>query len=160
MSYISKDIEDARRLGIIIQEDIPETVLGRSNFEMLRVLGQDLIRHSMGKDYIAISQASFDALLILRRFNFEKIYTHPKLKVESGKVRASYRILFEHLLADFEKKNQESYIWHKFLRNKSPKYLSEATPVQKVIDYIAGMTDHYFVRTLQNLVVPGPIEIA
>jgi dGTPase len=160
VSYLAKDIEDAIRLGIVRVEEVPSMPLGKSTPEILHAVAQDLIKQSFEKDVIALSQETFDALHALRRFNFEKIYKHPKLKVESSKICAGYRILFEHLLHDFEKKNEQSYIWKRFLQNKSEKYVSSSTPVQKVIDYIAGMTDHYFVRTLQQLIVPGTIEIA
>lgn len=157
MSYLGRDIEDAISLGILMREDVPKTILGDSNRKILSMLAQDVIRNSYGKDYIAISDDVYSALQELRRFNFEHIYGHPRLKTESAKVRRSYRILFEHLLAELEKNEQNSYIWRQFLSNKSEKYLESGNP-QKVIDYISGMTDSFFVRTLEKLVVPKAIE--
>lgn len=159
MSYLSRDIEDAISLGILERSDIPNTVLGRSNRDILRVLAQDLIKHSYQQDYIAISEESYEALKVLRRFNFERIYMHPKLKVESEKVRRSYRVLFELLLKDLNEKESGSYVWNNFLCNKSQEYLQAATPVAKVVDYISGMTDTYFIKTVQKLVVPKTIEL-
>lgn len=158
MSYLGRDIEDAICLGILKRSDIPKTFLGDSNRKILTVLAQDVIRHSYEKDYIAMSEDAYNALRVLRKFNFENIYVHPRLKVESAKVKRSYRILFEHLLVDLDKQGQNSYIWHKFLHNKSEQYLESTPPFQKVVDYIAGMTDNYFVRTLEKLIVPKPIE--
>ena len=94
--------------------------LGDSNRVILSVLSQEVIKNSYGQDYIAISDELYAALKVLRKFNFERIYTHPRLKVESNKVQRSYRILFEYLLSDFEKQEKNSYIWNKFLHNKSP----------------------------------------
>ena len=159
MSYLAKDIEDAISLKILKREEVPDTVLGRCNTEILRYLAKDIVKHSFGRDFIAISEESFAALKQLRSFNFEKIYTHPKLKVESRKVEKSYRVLFEELFGDLEKQPEKSYIWRNFLYNKTPSYLASSSNVQKVVDYISGMTDTYFVRTLQKLIVPSPIEL-
>lgn len=158
MSYLGRDIEDAIILGIVQRSEIPQTLLGDSNRLILSVLSQDVIRNSYGQDYIAVSDEVYEALKVLRKFNFERIYIHPKLKVESSKIRMSYRILLEHLLRDLEKLGDKSYIWDRFLRNKSARYLDETTAAQKVIDYISGMTDNYFIKTMEKLVVPRPIE--
>ena len=159
MSYLGRDIEDAISIGILNREDLPKTHLGNSNREILCTLSQDVIKNSYGHDYIALSDESYAALKVLRKFNFERIYTHPKLKVESEKVRRSYRILFELLLKDLESKHENSYIWHHFLHNKNERYLNSTSNVQKVVDYISGMTDSYFVRTLEKLIVPKLIKI-
>lgn len=159
MSYVGRDIEDAISLGILKREQIPSTFLGITNREILAHLAQDIIRMSYQQDYIEISEEAFQALKTLRNFNFQHIYMDPRLKVESKKIERSYRILFETLLDDFKKNNQNSYIWQKFLRNKCEKYLNESDPIRMVIDYIAGMTDNYFVRTLEKLIVPKHIEL-
>lgn len=159
MSYVGRDIEDAISIGIITRNQIPDTFLGTTNRDILKNLATDIIANSYGTDFIALSQDAFDALKTLRTFNFRNIYNHPKLKVESAKIKKSYRILFEILLSGLEKEGEESYVWTNFLKNKSEKYHAESSNVQKVIDYIAGMTDSYFVRTLQKLIVPSEIHI-
>lgn len=159
MSYIGRDIEDAINIGIIQRSQIPETLLGNTNRQILSTLSCDIIKNSYNKDYIAISEDASDALKTLRAFNFENIYIHPKLKVESQKIKRSYRILFEILLEDYTKTKDSSYLWTRFLSNKNERYLSETSAVRSVIDYIAGMTDSFFVRTLEKLVVPKQIEL-
>lgn len=159
MSYVGRDIEDAINLGILKREDVPKTILGNTNRDILRTLATDMIKQSYEKDYIAVSEEAYEGLRILRQFNFKAIYVHPKLKVESNKIKRSYRILFDMLLDDYEKKKQDSFIHENFLHSKTEKYLKGTTPVQMVIDYIAGMTDSYFVRTLEKLIVPKRIEL-
>ncbi len=119
MSYIGRDIEDAINLGILIRDDIPKTFLGKTNREILGILAADIIRHSYNKEYIAISEESYEALRILRRFNFQNIYIHPKLKGESSKIKASYRILFEWLLKNLQEYKEKSYLWVHFLHKRS-----------------------------------------
>jgi len=160
VSYLGRDIEDAISLGILKRDEVPRTLLGNSNREILSKIACDVIMHSYGQDYIAISEEIYETLKVLRKFNFTHIYTHPKLKVESEKVHRSYRILFELLLDTYIKQQQESFLWHNFLHNKSEAYLTTTTPVQMVVDYISGMTDGYFVKILQRLVVPTAIELS
>jgi dGTPase len=159
MSYVGRDIEDAINLGILKREDIPQTFLGTTNREILGNLAADIIRHSYGKNYIALSQEAYEALRTLRRFNFQHIYVHPKLKVESAKIKHSYRILFEWLLNDLKTNQQTSYLWIHYLHKRQEKYLAQSSPVQMVIDYISGMTDNFFIRTLQKILVPSKIHL-
>lgn len=158
MSYLGRDIEDAIILGIVKRHEVPKTLLGEANQHILSALSQDMIKNSYGQDYIAVSDEVYDSLKILRKFNFERIYNHPKLKVESSKVKKSYRILFEHLLFDLKNQEKNSYVWNKFLHDKTTRYLEESSDAQKVIDYLSGMTDNYFIKTLEILMVPKPIE--
>lgn len=159
MSYIGRDIEDAINLRIIQRSDVPKTFLGNTNREILGVLAADIIQNSYDKESIAISEEAYDALRILRRFNFQHIYIHPKLKVESSKIRYSYRILFEWLLQDLKDQKEQSYLWKQFLHKRHQNYLSQTSAVQMVIDYIAGMTDNFFVRTLEKIFVPAKIQL-
>ena len=160
MSYLGKDIEDAINIGILSRSMVPKTFLGTSNREILSVLAQDVIRNSYEKDYIALSEEALEALKVLRRFNFEHIYVHPQLKVESSKIKRSYRILFGLLLEDLEKQREGSYIWKAYVSTKKDSYKNTTSSVQMVVDYISGMTDSFFVRTLEKLAVPKRIELA
>lgn len=160
MSYVGRDIEDAINLGILHRKDVPDTYLGKTNREILNVLAVDIIRHSYNKDYIAISQQAYDALKQLRQFNFQHIYVHPRLKIESSKIKQSYRILFEWLLNDLRSKYEQSYLMKYYLHKRSEKYLSQTSPVQMVVDYISGMTDTFFIKTLEKVIIPRRIELA
>lgn len=159
MSYLGRDIEDAISIGILKREEVPKTMLGTSNREILSVLASDMIKNSYEQDYIAISEEVYKNLNLLRKFNFDHIYMHPKLKVESAKIRRSYRILFELLLEELSKNREKSFIWSNFLHNKPGSYLETTSHTQMVVDYISGMTDSYFVRTLEKLIVPKFIEL-
>jgi dGTPase len=159
MSYVGRDIEDAIQLKLITRNQIPETILGKSNREILAALAQDIIQMSYNQDYIALSEPAYQALKTLRQFNFRNIYIHPKLKIESKKVKTSYRIVFELLLEDFNKHQEKSYLFLNFLESKADSYLEKTTPVQKVVDYISGMTDNFFIKTLEALAVPKQIQL-
>ena len=160
VSYLGKDIEDAMVMGIIVRQDVPKTILGTSNNEILDAAALDLILNSYGQEYIAFSEEVFSALKTLRAFNFEKIYVHPKLKTESHKIKEAYSILYEKIEKDFTKKGKESHLWKHFLHSKSDRYLEETPTSQKTVDYLAGMTDSYFIQMLDLFVIPQKIEFS
>lgn len=159
ISYIGRDIEDAIHIGILDRALVPHSILGTSNREILSTLARDIIRLSYGQDYISLSQETYDAVRELRTFNFKHIYIHPKLKIESKKIQKSYRILFELLLKDLEGFKEDSHIYRQFVQNKSEQYKSTTSPVQMVVDYISGMTDQFFIRTLERLIIPKRIDL-
>lgn len=156
-SYVGKDLEDAIALKIIGRDQLPDTFLGKSNREILSTLACDIIRTSYEQEYIGMSEEAFEALKVLRRFNFTYIYTCPRLKVESSKIKESYRLLFDRLLTGYEREKEESWLWRHYLSSKSLAYVEKTPPVQLVIDFIAGMTDRYFVSTLQKMFIPSRI---
>lgn len=159
VSYVGRDIEDAINLGIITRDQIPETVMGKTNRDILTCVARDIITQSYEKDYIAMSEEVFEALKTLRTFNFQKIYFHPSLKGESHKIKLSYRLLFEYLLDDFTENGENCHLWRDFTYNKTAKYRVKTTPKRQIIDYIAGMTDTFFVKTFQKLIVPTKFDL-
>lgn len=158
VSYLAKDIEDAIHLGIINRNEIPKTCLGRTNEEILQKAAIDLVEQSFEQDYIAFSDEVFQSLKKLRAFNFERIYNYPALKTESQKIKDSYRRLFDILVSDIHK-GKKSELYLNFLHSKSKEYHETSSDLQKVVDYIAGMTDHYFVKTIERLLIPQTIVL-
>ncbi len=157
ISYLGKDIEDAIHLGILNRHQVPNTILGLTNRDILNTVASDIIENSYGKDYISLSPKVKEAILILRQFNFKNIYIHPSLKTESSKIKLSYRILFEILLSGYQSEPEKSYLWTHFLYDKPESYLQNTSVPRMVIDYISGMTDNYFIRTLKKFIFPERI---
>ncbi len=157
IAYIGQDIEDAIRIGIIRRDDIPKDLqqtLGRTNGEIMDVLIKDVIFNSFEKNYVCFSQEISDALLQLKRFNYEKIYYNPRIKRDHDKIQRGFQILFEHFLNDLKKGKKESRIYTDFLATKVPEYLEATNDAEKVRDFIGGMTDRYFVEVLKEVTVP------
>ena len=157
IAYIGQDIEDAIRIGIIKREDIPKELqekLGRTNGEIMDVLIKDVIYNSFEKPYVCFSEEISDALLQLKRFNYEKIYYNPRIKRDHDKIQRGFRILFDHFLNDLKNNRKESRIFTDFLATKVPEYWETTNDAEKVRDFIGGMTDRYFVEVLKEVTVP------
>lgn len=147
ISYIGRDIEDAIRLNIIKRTDIPRScarLLGDTNGTIVYQLVTDIIKNSFQQPFIAFSQEVSEQLYWLKAFNLELIYMNPKVKIHLNTIRDLFEMLFERFLNDIRKNNHESVIFTHFLENMSPKYIERHFPQEIVRDFLAGMTDQYF----------------
>ena len=69
------------------------------------------------------------AMLRLREFMFERVYLGPSAQAERPRIERMLRALFDH-------------------------YMEEMGDEQKVVDWLAGMTDRYAIREFEQLSVP------
>jgi dGTPase len=147
VAYIGRDLEDAIRLGILRRDEIPKriaTILGNTNGTIVYRLVTDIISHSYQKPHLAFSGKTSATLAELKRFNLERIYLNPTIKKNATKVKALFRLLFERYLRDLAQGNQHSPIYRGFLHNMSATYVERHSHAEIVRDFIAGMTDRYF----------------
>jgi dGTPase len=159
ISYIGRDIEDAIRLNIIKRGDIPRHIrklLGNTNGTIVYQLVTDVIQHSFKKDYIAFSPTISDALKSLKDFNLKHIYLNPKIKNNYKKIQQLFELLFDRYLEDIRQENRSSVIFSAFLKDKSPQYIEKHKPEEIVRDFIAGMTDQFFIRQCPDTMRPQP----
>ena len=159
ISYIGRDIEDAIRLDMIKRSDLPkESVkyLGDSNGTIVFNLVTDMIENSFQNIYIAFSPEISDALKLLKEFNFKHIYMNPKIKKHLGTIKKLFEMLFEKYLNDLENENHSSVIFTRFLKDMSENYLNNHSKEEMVRDFVAGMTDQYFLRQCPESMRPEP----
>jgi dGTPase len=147
VAYIGRDFEDAIRLNVVRRSDLPkdvESVLGSTNGTIVYNLVTDIIRNSSAKPYIAFSQRVSQALKRLKQFNMDRIYMNPLIKQHSETISRLFTHLFESYLNDLEKEDGNSKIFSGFLSDMSATYIDRHRPPEIVRDFIAGMTDRYF----------------
>ncbi len=159
ISYIGRDIEDAIRLNMIKRDDIPqESVmrLGNTNGTIVYNLVTDIIQNSFQQIHIAFSPEVSEALKKLKAFNLEHIYLNPKIKKHTDAIKKLFEMLFERYLKDIENENRSSVIFTSFLENMSEDYIESQSKAEIVRDFIAGMTDQYFLRQCPESMRPVP----
>ena len=157
ISYVGRDIEDAIRLGLIGRDDLPEDcrqVLGETNGTIVYTLVEDLVANSLDKPYISFSEEVAKALKKLKDFNQRYIYTSDKVKRETSKVKRMFELLFEKYLLDLENGNKASDIFGEFLDGMSSEYRTDTPSPGIVRDFIAGMTDDYFLSQCHKHLIP------
>ncbi len=147
VAYIGRDFEDAIRLNVVSRSDLPEdveSILGNTNGTIVYNLVTDIIHHSSGKPYIALSRRVSQALKRLKDFNMDRIYMNPLIKQHSETISCLFAHLFETYVNDLETENRHSKIFTGFLADMSDAYIEQHQPAEIVRDFIAGMTDRYF----------------
>lgn len=147
IAYIGRDIEDAIALKLISREDIPkgcQEILGNTNGSIVYRLVTDLITNGIDDDIIAFSQEISDSLRELKSFNYERIYLNPVIKRGFDKIRTCYHQLYSCYWEDIAKERRNSAIFREFLDIMGPVYKDAVPPAAMVRDFVAGMTDDYF----------------
>lgn len=157
IAYIGQDIDDAIRIGLIKRDDLPSeatSVLGDSNGQIIETLVNDVVTTSYNKNYISFSSKIYQALYTLKKYNYQAIYKSPKLKVNHRRIEKGFEILFDYFFEALNNNDHTSEIFIHFLDSKSDKYHKNTTNELKVRDFLAGMTDRYFSRILEKVIVP------
>lgn len=151
IAYVGRDIEDARRAGIIGGNDHVSSEaakrLGTTNSEIINILVGDIVHSSLNKDEICMSKENFEAMNEYLKANLNGIYLAPKIKTYEDMVKLQIEAIFSAFMEsvdDIEKaeasNNEAIKSFAKFyMKHPEP----DCPPVRKVVDYIAGMTDTY-----------------
>ena len=147
ISYIGRDIEDAIELKLISREDLPTEcteVLGNTNGTIVYRLVADLIKNGCTEDRVFFSPVISEALDKLKKFNYERIYLDSVIKRGFDDIKNCYRVLFEKYLGDLHHERRGSAIFVEFLDRMADHYLESNPKAAMVRDFVAGMTDDYF----------------
>lgn len=158
IAYLGKDRQDAVKLKIVKEEDFSQTIIGNFNAEIINNLSINIIENSIEKNYIALDEEHFNALKLAKNENYEKIYfsnkTHDILEEH---LKPMMEKLYNKLLEDLIKKDRSSPIFKHHvdyingLHYKREKPYGEEEPNQIIVDYIASMTDDYFIDLYKHL---------
>ncbi len=157
ISYIGRDLEDAERLRLIDRDRVPSRVrevLGITNGTIVYRLVEDLVTHSLDQNRIRFGESVAEALAVLYRFNVEHIYTNPRIKTQKLKIERLYECLFDEYLEDLEKDRRGSELFVDFLDELDMGVLDGLSSEEKVRDFMAGMTDAYFLKAARNRLLP------
>jgi dGTPase len=142
VAYINHDIDDALRAGILAEADLPHPeieLLGPTGSRRIETLVTDLVERSRAAGDIVQSQEIGGAMLRLRKFMFDRVYLGPEARSEHERVRRTLLGLLEHYLAN---------------PDAVPATTGEGDPAQRVVDYVAGMTDRFCIATFRRLTLP------
>lgn len=154
IAYLGKDRQDALDMGVIESLEIFESsCIGKENTKIIHNLTVDIINNSYGKDHIALSKEVFEDLKRAKKQNYEYIYLKEGVLSGAGNiVQDMFADMYEKLLDDCTQKRADSPLFKHHLANLCAKsrsiteesYLKEDAN-QIVVDYIASMTDSYFI---------------
>jgi dGTPase len=142
IAYINHDIDDAVRAGVLSVDDLPGdeiAVLGETGSRRIDRLVHDLVEHSEAAGDIVQGEEVGGAMLRLRGFMFQNVYLGPLARAEHAKIERVLRGLFE---------------WFVEHPAELPEPAADASEADRVIDYLAGMTDRFAIRAWSERFVP------
>jgi dGTPase len=76
-------------------------------------------------------------MMSLRTFMFENVYLGASAKSEHPRIERMIRMLFRY-----------------YVDNPPPPMTDDATGEERIVDWLAGMTDRYAIRVFSDLAVP------
>ena len=161
IAYLGKDRQDAEKLGLF--EKKPEYTsgkIGTSNAEIINNMIVNIVENSYGKEYLKMDQEYFDAFSAGKKENYELIYRIDKVeKVYAENINPMMEQMYEKLLKDAKEKDKKSVLYEhhvayvkditKYSSNK--RNYEDTEPNDMVVDYIASMTDDYFVDLYKHM---------
>ncbi len=156
IGYIGRDIEDAINLGVLTREEVPQNikeVLGTTNSEIVNTIILDIVANSLNKPYIKLSDSVYQAIFDLKEFNYKNIYDRANTPEQLTFYQEGMNKLFHKYFEDILNQNTSSDIYEALISTMDTSYLQTTDPKRIVIDYIAGMTDEYFVDKVNKIMV-------
>ena len=135
IAYLSHDIEDAIRAGVLNVGDLPEVttrVLGKTTSSRIDAMVGALVDASASLDRIAVSPDVFDAMAVTRKFMFERVYNRPESRAEHARIVQLLRELVEH--------------YRDHAHELPPDEVGGSDFETRLIDYVSGMTDRFALR--------------
>lgn len=142
VAYINHDIDDALRAGILDEGDLPAQqieLLGPTGSIRIDTLVSDIVENSLEAGDIVQSEEIGGAMLRLRKFMFDTVYLGPEARSEHERVERTLTALMDHYLANLD---------------EVPPGAGDADDLQRVVDYVAGMTDRFCIATFRRIALP------
>jgi dGTPase len=140
IAYMSHDLDDALRSGIVAV--VPEAFaeLGGKSGEWIEAMVMDVITESAGSASITLSGPMRERMNQLKEWLFERVYLeYPRRNEDIEKAEKVVRELLLHFA-------------------EPGRLPAGFTGVQGAVDYVAGMTDRFALATYRRLFLPTEFE--
>ncbi len=140
VAYINHDIDDALRAGLLRHEDLPAAeiaALGETSSARIDTLVRDLVECSAAAGDIVQGPDAGEAMMGLRSFMFERVYIGQVSRSEAERIERMLRALFAH-----------------YAEEPPPAMVAGASGAERIVDWLAGMTDRFALRAFTELSLP------
>ena len=162
LAYVGRDRQDAIAAGLLAPDAFDDGLGGAYNSWILTHASADIVEHSYGRDRIEMSEDLFQEIRRAKRENYEKIYSAGGIEGDSERELAeAFQLLYDRCLADLKRGDEQSYIFKHHIKRIEAQlgyykrtYAWQDDLDQTVVDYIASMTDDYFIELVCKL-FPG-----
>lgn len=168
IAYLGKDRQDAMKIGLFSTEpSYQRSKIGTHNAEIINNMIVNIVENSYGESYLKMDEDFFEAFSVGKKENYELIYRDDKVKeVYATSIHPMMEQIYGKLLDDVKSRNKDSILYkHHIAYVKGiTKYYStvdyeENDPNDIVVDFIASMTDDYFVDLYDYLFPKGKSSV-
>ena len=160
IAYLGKDRADAVHMGVLDSYNCFDSqVIGKKNATIINNLTVDIVNNSYGKDVICMSEDAFQDMKTAKRQNYEFIYLKEGMVGDTSNiVEEMFCEMYDQLLADLLAGRESSPVFCHHIAKLTAQSMSftqaeyvKEDPHQIIVDYIASMTDGYFMDLYRYL---------
>ena len=160
IAYVGKDRADAMSLGVLDSLDAFDAgTIGKTNAQIIHNLTTDIINNSYRQNCISMSKQVFEDLKHAKAQNYEIIYNREGSRLDkSNAVEEMFANMYERLLDDLQEDAEHSPIFQHHVKwlcagseSMSEDQYLNTEPNLIVLDYMASMTDNYFMAVYKHL---------
>lgn len=168
IAYLGKDRQDAEKLGLFDKKpEYANSAIGTQNAEIINNMIVNIIENSYGKNYIKMDEEYFEAFSAAKKENYQLIYGNEKIdNVYKDVINPMMEAMYDRLLVDAKDRNKDSILYKhhiEYVQNYIGYYsdvkYEENDPDDIVVDFIASMTDDYFVEMYKYLFPNGKYDV-
>ncbi len=175
IAYLGKDRQDAAKVGLVDKNiHFTSDSIGSTNAEIINNMTVSIIEHSYGKPYISMDADAYAAFSTAKEENYAEIYKNPKLDhMYNDNIRPMFDALYHELLRQAVEMKRDSILYRhhiSYIRtaNADGSYFNvddymdsymSLDPNEIVTDFIASMTDDYFIDLYHHLFPSGKYHV-
>ncbi|NQU79252.1 HD domain-containing protein [Candidatus Woesearchaeota archaeon] len=142
IAYVCSDLDDALRVGMICESDIPQAelkLLGQRKSKWLGALNKAVVESSVKTGDISFDGPYLEALENIRSFMYCNVYGGGRLKDEFNKAKRMISLVFDHVM------------------DGMPGNLSQKDAAFKTLDAVACMTDQSIIQYFNQNFLPQKV---
>lgn len=148
IAYLTHDVADALRADVIQYHDIPTSALlrfGATSREWIGTMVTSVVETSHVSGVVQMDPEDLEVMEELRDFMFERVYLRPESETQKRKAIIVIQDLVDYFSAH---------------PGEVPDSFTTPTadPLHRAVDYVAGMTDRFALRTHDRLFRPSLLD--
>ncbi|WP_300457735.1 deoxyguanosinetriphosphate triphosphohydrolase [Desulfobacula sp.] len=158
IAYLNHDLDDALRGKVVSLRDVPDICvkkLGKTHSQRASIMIEQLVYNSgpkNGKLILNMGEDTFHAMIILRKFLYEKVYRSPAVHNEFSKAKKVIIDLYNYFL------NDSNALQRELEKMEMAPWDAEKNLLKRsVCDMIASMTDRYAMNLYTSIFLPKPL---
>ncbi len=157
IAYLNHDLDDALRGKVIMPSEVPDICikkLGETHAQRASIMIEQLVYNSgpqNDKFILDMGKDTFNAMIVLRKFLFNKVYRSPAVHNEFIKAKKVIIHLYNYFIEEPDSLQKELEKMEMAPWNSSKNGLQRS-----VCDLIASMTDRYALALYSKIFLPKP----